>query len=75
MPRKILQGTVVSNKTDKTITVKVERTYTHRYGKIIKSSKKYTAHDPENQCTEGEVVKIGECRPISRTKSWIVLGS
>lgn len=73
MPRKILQGKVVSKKTEKTIIVIVQRTYTHKYGKIIKSSKKYAAHDPQNQCREGDIVKIIESRPISKTKSWLVL--
>ncbi len=64
-------GTVVSNKMDKTITVDVERVIKHPlYGKYIKRSKKIHAHDPENQCQEGDKVTIEETRPISKTKAW-----
>ena len=64
-------GTVVSNKMDKTITVLVERRIKHPlYGKYIKRSKKVHAHDPENQCQEGDLVTIEETRPISKTKAW-----
>ncbi|MFP6807678.1 MAG: 30S ribosomal protein S17 [Pseudomonadales bacterium] len=64
-------GTVVSNKMDKTITVAVERMIKHPfYGKYIKRSKKIHAHDPENQCQEGDIVTIEETRPISKTKAW-----
>lgn len=64
-------GTVVSNKMDKTITVKVERRIKHPlYGKYIKRSKKIHAHDAENQCQEGDRVTIEETRPISKSKSW-----
>ena len=74
MPKKILQGTVVSNKTDKTITVKVETRYSHpKYGKTVTGFKKYVAHDPENRFGEGEEVKIIESRPISKTKKWHVI--
>lgn len=74
MPRRILQGTVVSDKSDKTVVVKVERSVMHPlYKKFIRRSKKYHAHDPENRFRTGDVVKIRECRPISRTKSWEVL--
>ncbi len=74
MPRRILQGTVVSDKSDKTVVVKVERSVQHPlYKKFIRRSKKYHAHDPDNRFKTGDVVKIRECRPISRTKSWEVL--
>ena len=74
MPRRILQGTVVSDKSDKTVVVKVERSVQHPlYKKFIRRSKKYHAHDPDNRFKTGDVVKIRECRPISRTKSWVVL--
>ncbi|MEX6724324.1 30S ribosomal protein S17 [Parapedomonas caeni] len=74
MPKRILQGTVVSNKTDKTVTVLVERKVKHPlYGKIIRRSKKYHAHDEANAIREGDVVRIEECAPISKTKSWRVL--
>ena len=66
-----VSGTVVSNKGDKSITVIVERRVKHPiYGKYIRQSKKYHAHDPENQCQEGDLVTIEETRPISKTKSW-----
>jgi small subunit ribosomal protein S17 len=64
-------GTVVSNKMDKTITVEVERMIKHPlYGKYIRRSKKIHAHDPENQCQEGDKVTIEETRPISKNKAW-----
>lgn len=64
-------GTVVSNKMEQTITVLVERRIQHPlYGKYIKRSKKIHAHDPENQCQEGDMVTIEETRPISKTKTW-----
>jgi small subunit ribosomal protein S17 len=64
-------GTVVSNKMDKTITVSVERVIKHPlYGKYIKRTKKIHAHDPENQCHEGDKVTIEETRPISKNKAW-----
>jgi small subunit ribosomal protein S17 len=66
-----LTGRVVSDKMDKTVTVLVERRVTHSmYGKILTKSKKYHAHDEKNECGEGDLVQIEECRPISRTKSW-----
>lgn len=74
MPRRVLQGTVVSTKCEKTVTVNVERRVMHPvYKKFITRSKKYAAHDEKNACTVGEVVKIRECRPISRTKTWEVI--
>ena len=76
MPKRILTGTVVSDKTDKTVTVKVERKVKHPlYGKIIRRSKKYHAHDEANvfKGKVGEKVRIRECRPLSKTKSWEVL--
>jgi len=74
MPKRILQGVVVSNKADKTVTVKVERRVTHPvYRKIVRVSKKYAAHDEQNLCQIGDKVKIQESKPISKTKSWIVL--
>lgn len=64
-------GTVVSTRMDKTITVLVERKVPHPlYGKYIKRSRKIHAHDPENECQEGDLVTIEETRPISRTKAW-----
>lgn len=74
MPRRILEGNVVSNKTDKTVTVLVERRYMHPvYKKYVKRTDKYAAHDESNACKEGDRVSIIECRPISKTKRWVVM--
>ena len=74
MPKRILIGTVVSDKTDKTVVVKVERKVKHPlYGKIIRRSKKYHAHDEDNAFHTGEVVRIEETAPISKLKSWKVI--
>ncbi len=74
MPKRILTGTVVSDKTDKTVTVLVERKVKHPlYGKIIRRSKRYNAHDEDNSYKTGERVRIEETRPISKTKTWRVL--
>jgi small subunit ribosomal protein S17 len=74
MPRRELQGVVVSDKADKTITVLVERRVMHPvYKKIIKRSKKYSAHDEDNRHKVGDKVRIEECRPISKSKSWRVV--
>ena len=74
MPKRVLQGTVVSDKMDKTIVVRVERRVMHPlYKKYIRSSKKYAAHDEANACKVGDVVRIEECRPISRRKRWTVV--
>jgi len=70
----VLTGTVVSDKTDKTVVVLVERKVKHPlYGKIIRRSKKYHAHDEGNVFKEGETVRIEECAPISKLKTWRVL--
>jgi small subunit ribosomal protein S17 len=74
MPRRILQGTVVSDKGDKTVIVSVERRIMHPlYKKYIRRTKRYAAHDPENRHKVGDVVRIIECRPLSRTKHFEVL--
>lgn len=74
MPKRILQGVVTSDKADKTVTVKVERRFTHPiYKKTVRSSKKYAAHDEDNKCKVGDVVKIVESRPISKSKKWAVV--
>ena len=74
MPKRILTGTIVSDKTDKTVVVKVERRVKHPlYGKIIKLSKKYHAHDEGNEYREGETVRIQETAPISKLKTWTVV--
>lgn len=67
-------GRVVSNKMDKSVTVLLERQIKHAlYGKYIKRSTKVLAHDEENSCGEGDKVKIAECRPLSKSKSWRVI--
>ena len=74
MPKRVLTGTVVSDKGDKTVVVRVERRVKHPlYGKIIKLSKKYHAHDEGNAFKAGEQVRIQECAPISKLKTWTVL--
>jgi len=74
MPKRVLTGTVVSDKGDKTVVVRVERRVKHPlYGKIIKLSKKYHAHDEGNAFKLGEQVRIEECAPVSKLKSWTVL--
>jgi len=74
MPKRVLTGTVVSDKGDKTVVVRVERRVKHPlYGKIIKLSKKYHAHDAANAFRAGEIVRIEECAPISKLKTWTVL--
>jgi small subunit ribosomal protein S17 len=74
MPKRVLQGVVVSAKADKTITVKVERKFKHPvYKKFVTVSKKYAAHDPKNKFQDGDKVNIIETRPISKTKTWTVL--
>jgi small subunit ribosomal protein S17 len=74
MPKRVLTGTVVSDKSDKTVVVRVERRVKHPlYGKIIKLSKKYHAHDEANAFKSGEQVRIQECAPISKLKTWEVL--
>jgi small subunit ribosomal protein S17 len=74
MPRRVLTGRVVSDKTDKTVTVLVERRVMHPlYKKFIRRSKRYAAHDEANLCKEGDLVSIEECRPISKRKSWLVV--
>ena len=71
--KRTLTGTVVSDKMDKTVTVLIERKIKHPLlGKIMRVSKKYHAHDETNECNQGDVVLIEECRPLSRTKSWRV---
>ena len=75
MPKRVMQGVVVSDKEDKTVTVRVERRFTHqRYKKVIRRSKKYAAYDESNACKIGDIVSIRECRPLSRRKRWEVIG-
>ena len=74
MPKRILKGTVISDKADKTLTVKVERRFIDPFfKKTVRSSKKYKTHDENNKFKVGDIVRIQECRPISKTKSWVVL--
>ena len=74
MPKRILQGTVTSAKNDKTVSVKVERTFRHPlYKKTVRKSAKYVAHDAKGKCKVGDKVRIQECRPMSKTKSWMVI--
>ena len=72
--RRQLTGRVISDKMNKTVTVLIERRTTHPlYGKVITRSGKYHAHDETDECKEGDLVMIEECRPLSRTKSWRVV--
>jgi small subunit ribosomal protein S17 len=74
MPKRILQGVVVSDKNEKTVVVKVERRFTHPLlRKTVRRSKNYQAHDESNACKVGDIVRIEECAPISKHKSWVVL--
>tara|TARA_B100001093_G_scaffold477364_1_gene504559 strand:- start:487 stop:714 length:228 start_codon:yes stop_codon:yes gene_type:complete len=74
MPKRILQGVVVSNKAEKTVSVSVVRKIMHPvYKKYIKRTKKYAAHDEGNSCKVGEIVKIQETKPFSKTKKWILV--
>jgi len=74
MPKKVLQGVVVSDKMDKTVVVLVSRTVPHpKYHKRMQRSKKFKAHDPENRYKEGDKVNIIECQPISKLKRWRVM--
>lgn len=74
MPKRVLQGVVVSDKNDKTIVVKVERRYTHPLlKKTVRRTKKFHAHDEDNVFKVGDVVRIEESRPISKNKRWVVV--
>ena len=74
MPKRILNGVVVSDKMDKTVVVRVDRRVMHPlYKKYIRRSKRYAAHDEDNRCKVGDQVRIEECRPISKRKCWLVI--
>ena len=74
MPRRVLQGVVVSDACDKTVTVRVDRKVRHPlYKKFIQRSRKFAAHDEENKHKVGDVVRIRECRPLSKRKHWEVI--
>ena len=76
MPKRILQGVVVSDKNDKTVVVRVERRFAHPiFQKTVRRSKKYKAHDENNQYKTGDVVSIQECAPISKDKCWTVIAA
>ena len=71
--KRTLEGRVVSDKMDKTVVVEVDRLYRHtRYKKVVRAVKKYKAHDEENACRVGDLVRIVESRPLSRQKRWLV---
>jgi len=73
MPKRILQGVVVSDKNAKTVVVEVERRYTHPLlKKTVRRSKKYHAHDEANECKEGDIVEIKSTSQVSKTKAWVV---
>ena len=73
MPKRVMQGVVVSDKNTKTVVVQVERRYTHPlFKKTVRRSKKFHAHDEENQCKAGDEVEIVSSRPLSKTKRWRV---
>ena len=74
MPKRILQGVVVSDKADKTVVVLIERRFTHPLlKKTVRRTKKYHAHDESNIAKAGDIVRIQECRSISKTKTWTLL--
>ena len=74
MPKRILQGVVVSDKNDKTIVVRVERRFTQpMMKKTVRRTKKYHAHDEANSAKTGDIVRIEECRPLSRNKTWALV--
>ena len=74
MPKRVLQGVVVSDKTDKTVVVKVERRFTHPlFKKTVRRTKNYQAHDEANKHKVGDTVLIEESKPISKTKRWVVV--
>ena len=71
---RILTGVVTSNKADKTITVKIDRKVKHPlYGKVVKRASKVHAHDENNSASIGDIVSVKECRPISKTKTWVLV--
>lgn len=76
MPKRIMQGAVVSDKGDKTVVVSVERIFTHPlFKKTVKRSKRFHAHDEKNEFKTGDLVQIQECAPKSKTKTWEVIGA
>jgi len=74
MPRRVFQGTAVRDAKDKSVVVRVERRVMHPvYKKFIRRSKNYMAHDENNLCKEGDIVRIRECRPLSKRKRWEII--
>lgn len=74
MPRRVMRGTVIGDKADKTVIVRVDRRVMHPlYKKVVRRSKRYAAHDDGNTHKVGDIVQIRECAPISKRKRWIVL--
>ena len=74
MPKRVMQGTVVSDKNDKTVVVNIERRFTHPVmKKTVRMTKKYKAHDEANACKVGDIVLIEESKPISKDKKWVVI--
>ncbi|MEJ2117745.1 MAG: 30S ribosomal protein S17 [Alphaproteobacteria bacterium] len=74
MPKRILQGVVVSDKNEKTVVVQIERRFTHPVmKKTVRLTKKYHAHDESNACKKGDMVRIEECSPVSKKKRWVVM--
>ncbi len=74
MPKRVLQGVVISDKGDKTVVVQVERRFTHPVmSKTVRRSKKYQAHDADNSCKVGDHIQIQESAPISKNKRWVVV--
>lgn len=74
MPKRVMQGQIVSDKQDRTVIVKVERNYRHPvYGKFVRKSSRFYAHDPDNIGRMGDIVTIRECRPLSKLKRWELL--
>lgn len=76
MPKRVLQGTVISDASDKTVVVRVDRRFNHPvFKKVVRRSKKYHAHDAKNAAKVGDKVRIEECPPISKNKRWVLLGA
>ena len=76
MPKRVMQGTVVSDKNDKTVVVRIERRFTHPVmKKTVRQTKNYKAHDENNSCKVGDFVYIEESKPISKDKKWVVISN
>lgn len=74
MPKRVMQGVVVSDKGEKTVVVRIDRRFSHPLlKKTVRKSKRYSAHDPDNKFKVGDRIRIEECRPVSKTKQWQVI--